>query len=293
MKGIILAAGKGTRLYPMTKSVPKPLLPVYDKPLIYYSISVLIQVGIKDILIIIPPNRESDFVGLLGYGRQFGVHINYAVQHEARGIADAFIVGRDFVGDDSVCLVLGDNIFWSENFREQVREAAERVEKSGGAAVFGYWVEDPRPFGVVQFDSNGIAVSIEEKPKVPKSNYIIPGLYFYDNRVKQIAAGLKPSGRGELEITDVNVDYMLRGELSVITLDRELLWKDAGNADNMLAASIAVKEKQEEIGVQIGCIEEQAWRAGFITDEQLSKLGQELSTTEYGKYILSLREELK
>ena len=288
MKGIILAAGKGTRLYPMTKSVPKPLLPVYDKPLIYYSISVLIQAGIRDILIIIPPNKEQDFIGLLGYGKQFGINISYAVQHEARGIADAFIVGGDFIGDDNVCLVLGDNIFWSENFGSHVRAAGEKVEQEGGAAVFGYWVEDPRPFGVVEFDADGRAVSIEEKPREPKSNYIIPGLYFYDNSVKEIARYLKPSARGELEITDVNVKYMNRGELSVVTLDRDLLWKDAGSAANMLDASVSVKEKQEEMGIQIGCIEEQAWRAGFITKERLGQLGQELSTTEYGKHILSL-----
>ena len=288
MKGIILAAGKGTRLYPMTKSVPKPLLPVYDKPLIYYSISVLIQAGIRDILIIIPPNKEQDFIGLLGYGKQFGINISYAVQHEARGIADAFIVGGDFIGNDNVCLVLGDNIFWSENFGSHVRAAGEKVEREGGAAVFGYWVEDPRPFGVVEFGADGRAVSIEEKPREPKSKYIIPGLYFYDNGVKEIARQIKPSARGELEITDVNVKYMNRGELSVVTLDRDLLWKDAGSAANMLDASVSVKEKQEEMGIQIGCIEEQAWRAGFITKERLGQLGQELSTTEYGKHILSL-----
>jgi len=284
MKGIILAAGKGTRLYPMTKSVPKPLLPVYDKPLIYYSLSVLMQAGIRDILIIIPPDRELDFRDLLGDGAQLGVHISYAVQQVARGIADAFLIGRDFIGDDEVCLMLGDNIFWAPNFAEKVRAAAAKGK--GGAAVFGLWVEDPRPFGVVEFDGEGHAISIEEKPAQPRSNYIIPGLYFYDNSVVSIAEGLQPSARGELEITDVNLAYLRQGRLSVVPLGKDLLWKDAGSAESMLAAGITVKELQESLNVRIGCIEEAAWRAGFISTERLKVLGQELSTADYGRYIL-------
>ena len=285
MKGIVLAAGKGTRLYPMTRSVCKPLLPVYDKPLLYYPVSVLVQAGIREILIIIPPEEESTFHSLMGDGSQWGMSISYAVQPVARGIADAMLVGADFIGTDDVCLVLGDNIFHQEQFPAVLKQAREQ---KGGATVFGYYVEDPRPFGVVEFDENGVAVSIEEKPQNPKSNYIIPGLYFYDNQVVEIARNLKPSARGELEITDVNLAYLERGQLKVVTLDQDFVWLDAGTADSILEASETVRDIQRDTGRYVGCIEELAWQEGWITLEQLRRLGEELEKTLYGQYLLSL-----
>lgn len=287
MKGIILAAGKGTRLYPMTLPVCKPLLPVYDKPLIYYSVAVLIEAGIRDILIIIPPGEEDTFYRLLGDGSELGIRISYEVQHVARGIADAFIIGREFIGNDSICLVLGDNIFYSDSLNEKLRMASENRE---GAVVFGYWVEDPRPFGVVEFDDGGRAVSIEEKPAVPKSNYIIPGLYFYDNNVLDIAASLKPSQRGELEITDVNVEYMNRGKLQVIPLEKDFVWLDAGTADSLLEAGNTIKQLQSK-GKYIGCIEELAYEKGFIEKDRIYELGQALEKTEYGSYLIKKSKE--
>lgn len=286
MKGIILSAGKGTRLYPMTKPVCKPLLPVYDKPLIYYSIDILLKAGIKDILIIIPPGEEDTFERLLGDGSQLGVSIQFAVQKVARGIADAFIVGEEFIGDDDVCLILGDNIFHHDGFTKMLGDAKNGNE---GATVFGYYVEDPRPFGVVEFDESGQAISIEEKPANPKSNYIIPGLYFYNNKVVEIAKNLKPSARGELEITDVNLAYLAEGTLKVYPLEQDFTWLDAGTADSLLASCIAISEIQHQ-GQYVACIEETAYRQGFIDADQLRSLGDALKMTEYGKYILSIVE---
>ena len=283
MKGIILAAGKGTRLYPATKAAVKPLLPVYDKPLIYYSIAVLLQADIRDVLVIIPPGEEHAFQGLLGDGSQMGLHIEYKVQTVARGIADAFLVGEDFIGTDDVCLVLGDNIFYHHDLEEMLISAVQSLE---GAVVLVYRVADPRPFGVVEFDEDGKAVSIEEKPAHPKSNYIIPGLYFYQNDVIQIAKGLKPSDRGELEITDVNVEYMNQERLHVIPVERGLTWLDAGTEDSLLEASLTIKALQKSDDY-VGCIEEIAWRKGLIDDQQYKVLGEELKTTKYGQHMLS------
>lgn len=285
MKGIILAAGKGTRLYPMTRPVCKPLLPVYDKPLIYYSVSTLIEAGIREILVIVPPGEEHVFRALLGDGSQWGVSIAYAVQLVPRGIADAMLVGAEFIGQDSVCLVLGDNIFYQEGFAAVLKQA---VAHNHGATVFGYYVEDPRPFGVVEFDGEGKALSIEEKPQHPKSHYIIPGLYFYDNQVIDIARNLTPSARGELEITDVNLEYLHREQLQVVRLERDFLWLDAGTADSVLEAAERVRDIQRDTGHYVGCIEKCAREAGWISKEQVHQLGKELEKTRYGQYLLSL-----
>lgn len=285
MKGIILAAGKGTRLYPMTRPVCKPLLPVYDKPLIYYSVSILIEAGIREILVIVPPGEEHVFQALLGDGSQWGVSIAYAVQLVPRGIADAMLVGAEFVGQDSVCLVLGDNIFYQEGFGDVLKQA---VAHNHGATVFGYYVEDPRPFGVVEFDADGKALSIEEKPQQPKSHYIIPGLYFYDNQVIDIARNLKPSARGELEITDVNLEYLRREQLQVVRLEQDFVWLDAGTADSVLEAAETVRDIQRDTGHYVGCIEKCALEAGWISGEQVHQLGTELEKTKYGQYLLSL-----
>lgn len=285
MKGIILAAGRGTRLYPMTKPVCKPLIPVYDKPLIYYPMATLMRAGIKDIMIIIPPEEEHSFYNLLGDGSALGIHIEYAVQKVAKGIADALVIGGDFIGDDNVCLVLGDNIFYYNGMEDLMQKATENKE---GATVFGVYVDDPRPFGVVEFDENGNAISIEEKPKEPKSNYIIPGLYFYDNKVVDIAKNLKPSARGEYEITDVNLEYLHRGELKVVPFERGLTWMDAGTADNVLEAAETVKALQKS-GIYVGCLEEIAYQQGFITLEQVHAIGDSLKMTNYGQYLLKLK----
>ena len=268
MKGIILAAGKGSRLYPMTRPVCKPLLPVYDKPMIYYPLAALLQAGIRDILIIIPPGEEGPFYRLLGSGGRFGVNITYEVQEVARGIADALLIGSQFIGDDSVCLVLD-----------------RAVQQKSGACVFGYYVDDPRAFGVVEFDDQGRAISIEEKPRYPKSNYIIPGLYFYDNSVMEIARGLKPSARGELEITDVNIEYMKRGQLHVEKLDRDFVWLDAGTADNLLESAQVVRRVQDETGRYIACPEEIAYARGYISRQTLLRHAEELNKTLYGRYL--------
>ncbi len=286
MKGIILAAGKGTRLYPMTYPVCKPLLPIYDKPMIYYPLDVLLQAGIRDILILTPPNGETEaFRRLLGDGGALGARISYMEQPVARGIADALILGERFLDGDRVCLVLGDNIFFSPNFGESLAQA---IEQEDGATIFGYYVDDPRPFGVVEFDGEGNVLSLEEKPSRPKSNYIVPGLYFYDHQASEIARGLKPSARGELEITDVNIEYMRRGQLKVALLDREFSWFDAGTAESLLVAATAIKGIQEETGRYIACIEETAWRKGFITEAQKNAAGEGMRTTLYGQYLLSL-----
>lgn len=282
MKGIILAAGKGSRLYPMTRPVCKPLLPVYDKPMIYYPLAALLQAGIRDILIIIPPGEEGPFYRLLGSGGRFGVNITYEVQEVARGIADALLIGSQFIGDDSVCLVLGDNIFYSPNFQDYLDRA---VQQKSGACVFGYYVDDPCAFGVVEFDGQGRAISIEEKPRYPKSNYIIPGLYFYDNSVMEIARGLKPSARGELEITDVNIEYMKRGQLHVEKLDRDFVWLDAGTAENLLESAQVVRRVQDETGRYIACPEEIAYARGYISRQTLLRHAEELNKTLYGRYL--------
>lgn len=285
MKGIILAAGKGTRLYPMTRPVCKPLLPVYDKPLIYYSVSVLMEAGIREILVIVPPGEEHVFQALLGDGSQWGISITYAVQLVPRGIADAMLVGAEFIGQDSVCLVLGDNIFYQEGFGAVLKQAAAQNQ---GATVFGYYVEDPRPFGVVEFDQDGKALSIEEKPQHPKSHYIIPGLYFYDNQVIDIARNLKPSARGELEITDVNLAYLRREQLKVVRLEQDFVWLDAGTADSVLEAAETVRDIQRDTGHYVGCIERCALEAGWISQERVHQLGTELEKTQYGQYLLGL-----
>ncbi|HIT25459.1 MAG TPA: glucose-1-phosphate thymidylyltransferase RfbA [Candidatus Enterenecus avicola] len=284
MKGIILAAGRGTRLYPMTRPVCKPLLPVYDKPLIYYPLAVLMQAGIRDVLVIVPPGETDTFSALLGDGSQLGMNIQYTVQPVARGIADALLIGRDFADGDDVCLVLGDNIFWSPNFQQLLKQAAAN---NHGATVFGCYVDDPRPFGVVEFDESGKAISIEEKPQNPKSNYIVPGLYFYDGQAMDIAANLTPSARGELEITDVNLEYLRRDQLQVIPMEDEYVWLDAGNAKSMLQSAQTIHDLEDK-GYYVGVIEEIAYREGWISAQQLHQLGQELSMTEYGQHLLSL-----
>ena len=284
MKGIILAAGRGTRLYPMTRPVCKPLLPVYDKPLIYYPMSVLMEAGISEVMIIVPPGEEPTFAALLGDGSQLGMRIEYAVQPVARGIADALLIGADFLNGDDVCLALGDNIFYSPSLPAALKQAAAN---NRGATVFGYYVDDPRPFGVVEFDGQGRAISIEEKPQNPKSNYIIPGLYFYNSDVIGIARGLTPSARGELEITDVNLAYLRRDELSVIPLDRDCAWLDAGTADSLLTAAQTIRDIQAG-GRYVACIEEIARNEGWITTERVHEIGQTMATTNYGKYLLAL-----
>jgi len=285
MKGIVLAAGKGTRLYPMTKPVCKPLLPVYDKPLIYYPIALLMQAGISDIMVIVPPGETATFAALLGDGSQYGVKITLAEQPVARGIADALLIGRDFVGEDNVCLVLGDNIFYAPTLGNTLKQAARQTE---GATVFGYWVEDPRPFGVVEFDRDGRAISIEEKPRYPKSNYVVPGLYFYDNQVMEIAANLKPSARGELEITDVNLEYLRRKQLQVVPLQKDFTWLDAGTADSLLVAGQTIKHIQDTTGRYVGCLEELGYYEEWITAEQVHATGEELKMTLYGQYLQCL-----
>ena len=286
MKGIILAAGKGTRLSPMTYPVCKPLLPIYDKPMIYYPLDVLLQAGIQDILIITPPNGEIEsFRKLLGDGSALGAHISYIEQPVARGIADALILSEEFVSGDRACLVLGDNIFFSPFFEDSLKQAVDSEE---GATIFGYYVDDPRPFGVVEFDEQGNVLSLEEKPKHPKSNYIVPGLYFYDHHACEIAKNLKPSARGELEITDVNIEYMNRKQLKVVLLSKEFTWFDAGTADSLLRAAAGIKQLQDKNGRYIACIEETAWRKGFITKSQKNEVGMALRATPYGQYLLTL-----
>lgn len=288
MKGTILAAGKGTRLYPMTKPVCKPLLPVYDKPLIYYSIAVLMEADIRDIMIIIPPDEEQTFRKLLGDGSAFGVQITYAVQYVARGIADAFLVAEDFVQGDSACLILGDNIFYAKNLREKLMQAASNPN---GATVFGYYVDDPRAFGVVEFDENGTAISLEEKPKHPKSNYIIPGLYFYDADVLALAKTLQPSARGELEITDLNRLYLESGKLQVIPLESDFVWMDAGTADSLLESAQTIKQIQDDTGRYVACLEEIAYRHGYLSEAQVNQAGKTLHSTLYGQYLQCISAE--
>lgn len=293
MKGIILAGGKGTRLYPMTKVVSKQLLPIYDKPLIYYPLSVLVLAGIKEILIISTLEDTPMFEKLLGDGKRIGVKLSYKVQETPRGIADAFILGEQHIADDSVCLILGDNIFYGQDLTRILRTAIKQTEEQGGATIFGYPVKDPRSFGVVVFDKQYKVVSIEEKPEHPKSNYAVPGLYFYDNKVIEIAKNVKPSARGEIEITSINNTYLALGELNVQLMGRGMAWLDTGSPDGMLKAAEYVEAIQSRQGFYISCIEEIAWRRGFIDAEQLLKLGQELQMTDYGKYLISLAEGAK
>lgn len=290
MKGIILAGGKGTRLYPMTKAVSKQLLPIYDKPLIYYPLSILLLAGIKDILVISTPEDTPVYEKLLGTGEDIGIKLSYKVQESPRGLADAFILGEEHIGNDSVCLILGDNVFYGPNLTKILREA---MKNDTGATIFGYPVKDPRAFGVVEFDKNHKVVSIEEKPQNPKSNYAVPGLYFYDNRVVEIAKNVKPSARGEIEITAVNNAYLEMGELNVALLGRGMAWLDTGTPEGMLKASEFVKTVQDCQGFYVSCIEEIAWRRGFISTEQLLSLGEKLKMTEYGQYLISLAKEGK
>ena len=289
MKGIILAGGSGTRLYPLTKAISKQIMPVYDKPMIYYPLSTLMLAGIREVLIISTPRDLPVFKDLLGSGEQLGMSFSYAVQETPRGLADAFIVGADFIGDDSVALVLGDNIFYGQSFSRVLQNAATREK---GATIFGYYVKDPREYGVVEFDSNNKAVSIEEKPAIPKSNYAVPGLYFYDNDVVEIAKNVKPSARGEIEITNINNEYLRRGDLYVETLGRGFAWLDTGNHDALLDAADFVAAFQKRQGLYISCIEEIAYKRGFITREQLVELAQPLLKTDYGRYLIDIANGL-
>lgn len=290
MKGIILAGGKGTRLYPMTKAVSKQLLPIYDKPLIYYPLSMLLLAGINEILIISTPDDTPTYEKLLGDGTRIGVQLEYKVQDTPRGLADAFILGADFIGDDSVCLILGDNVFYGQNMSRTLWNAIDKISAKGGACIFGYPVKDARTFGVVEFDNDHKVISIEEKPEYPKSNYAVPGLYFYDNKVKKISANIKPSARGEIEITSVNNAYLENGELNVELLGRGVAWLDTGTPEGMLKAAEFVEAVQDRQGFYVSCIEEIAWRRGFITTRQLRTLGEELKMTEYGQYLLGLAQ---
>lgn len=288
-KGIILAGGKGTRLYPMTKVVSKQLLPLYDKPMIYYPLSILLLANIKDILIISTPDDIDNYKTLLGTGEKIGVNFEYVIQEKPRGLADAFILGEKFIGQDNVCLILGDNIFYGSNLSEVLQEA----KNNDGATIFACSVKNPTAFGVVEIDSNGKIVSLEEKPKEPKSNLAVPGLYFYDNSVVEKAKKVKPSARGEIEITSINNEYLNEGKLNVAMMGRGVAWLDTGTPENMLKAAEFIEAVQSRQGYYVSCIEEIAWRKKMISDDMLRKIGEELKMTDYGKYILSLLEEEK
>jgi glucose-1-phosphate thymidylyltransferase len=290
MKGIILAGGSGTRLYPVTKAMSKQMVPIYDKPMIYYPMSVLMLAGIKDILIISTPRDIVNFKELFKDGSEFGLHIEYAIQEQPNGLAEAFIIGEEFIGDDNVAMILGDNIFYGQNFSSHLKEAAA-LEK--GAQVFGYYVQDPRAFGVVGFDENGKVTSLEEKPEQPKSKYAVPGLYFYDNSVVEKAKALKPSARGELEITDLNKVYMEEGSLTVNLLGRGMAWLDTGTHESMLQASNFVEAVQNTQGTFIACLEEIAYRQGWINAEKVLELAKPLMKTGYGKYLVDIVDEVE
>lgn len=292
MKGIVLAGGSGTRLYPLTKAISKQIMPVYDKPMIYYPLSTLMLAGIREVLIISTPRDLPVFEELFGTGEQLGMNFSYAVQEEPRGLAEAFLIGADFIGNDSVALVLGDNIFYGQSFSRVLEQTAARTETEPGATIFGYYVRDPRAYGVVEFDAQGRAVSIEEKPAQPKSNYAVPGLYFYDNDVVDIAKEIRPSARGELEITAVNNAYLTRGDLHVETLGRGFAWLDTGTHDALLDAADFVCAFQKRQGLYISCIEEIAYKKGFIGKEQLVRLAQPLLKTAYGEYLIMVSEGL-
>lgn len=289
MKGIILAGGSGTRLYPLTKAISKQIMPVYDKPMIYYPLSTLMLAGIREILIISTPRDLPVFQELFGTGEQLGLTFSYAVQEVPRGLADAFLIGEEFIGEDRVALVLGDNIFYGQSFSKLLQQVAAREK---GATIFGYYVRDPREYGVVEFDESGRALSIEEKPEKPKSNYAVPGLYFYDNDVVEIAKNVKPSARGEIEITSINNEYLHRGDLRVETMGRGFAWLDTGNHDSLLDAADYVSAVQKRQGLYVSCIEEIAYKRGFIDKEQLVSLAQPLLKTPYGKYLIEVSEGL-
>ena len=288
MKGIILAGGSGTRLYPITKGISKQLIPVYDKPMIYYPLSTLMLAGIRDILVISTPEYTPLFESLLGDGSDFGINLSYKVQEHPNGLAEAFILGKEFIGSDSVCLILGDNIYYGSGLSKQLQEAAK---KEDGATVFGYHVNDPERFGVVEFDENMHALSIEEKPEHPKSNYAVTGLYFYDNDVVEIAENLKPSDRGELEITDVNKEYLRRGKLDVKVMGRGYAWLDTGTHDSMLEAASFISTIQKRQNLKVACLEEIAYRMHWISREKLIELAQPLKKNDYGQYLLRLAAE--
>ena len=290
MKGIVLAGGSGTRLYPITKGISKQLIPIFDKPMIYYPISVLMLADIKEILIISTPTDLPAFKRLLGDGSDFGVHFEYAEQPYPGGLAQAFIIGEEFIGDDSACLVLGDNIFYGAGFTKLLRESVQNVERDGKSTVFGYYVNDPERYGVAEFDAEGNCLSIEEKPEHPKSNYAVVGLYFYPNSVVEIAKNIKPSARGELEITTVNQEYLKRGELKVQTLQRGFAWLDTGTHDSLSEASTFIEVIEKRQGQKVACLEEIAFKKGWITKEKLVEVAQPMVKNEYGKYLLRLAE---
>ena len=290
MKGIVLAGGAGTRLYPITKGVSKQLLPIYDKPMVYYPISVLMLAGIRDILIISTPEDLPAFRRLLGDGSDYGVHFSYAEQPRPEGLAQAFLIGKDFIGDDSVCLVLGDNIFYGMSFTQTLRQAVEDAEERNEATVFGYWVSDPERYGVAEFAPNGRCISIEEKPQTPKSNYAVVGLYFYPNSVVQVAEGVRPSARGELEITSVNQEFLRREQLLVQTLGRGFAWLDTGTHDSLPEASTFVEVIEKRQGLKIACLEEIAYRAGWLTREDLIERTAPMTKNQYGQYLLRIAD---
>ena len=290
MKGIVLAGGAGTRLYPITKGVSKQLLPIYDKPMVYYPISVLMLAGIRDILIISTPEDLPAFRRLLGDGSDYGVHFFYAEQPRPEGLAQAFLIGKDFIGDDSVCLVLGDNIFYGMSFTQTLRQAVEDAEERNEATVFGYWVSDPERYGVAEFAPDGRCISIEEKPKEPKSNYAVVGLYFYPNSVVEVAEGVRPSARGELEITSVNQEFLRREQLLVQTLGRGFAWLDTGTHDSLSEASTFVEVIEKRQGLKIACLEEIAYRAGWLTREALIELAAPMAKNQYGQYLLRVAD---
>lgn len=292
MKGIVLAGGSGTRLYPITKGVSKQMLPIYDKPMVYYPISTLMLAGIRDILIISTPQDLPGFRRLLGDGSDYGVRFTYAEQPSPDGLAQAFIIGREFIGDDAACLVLGDNIFHGAGFSKVLKESVKTAEDDGKATVFGYWVDDPERYGVAEFDYEGNCLSIEEKPENPKSNYAVVGLYFYPNKVVDVAAHIKPSARGELEITTVNQEFLKDGELKVQTLPRGFAWLDTGTHDSLAEASIYVEVLEKRQGLKIACLEGIAYRQGWITKEKMVELAQPMLKNQYGQYLLKVVEEL-